>query len=133
MRIVVDASVVVAVCLADGRLGPLAGHELHAPWLVASETTSALSELVYRREVPPESGISAVDRLTGLEIRMQRPADLSRRAWAIAQTLGWAKTHDAEYVALAEMLECPLVTLDGRLARGVGRLVAVIDPVALRG
>ena len=42
--------------------------------------------------------------------------------------LGWARTYDAEYVALANLLECRLVTTDGRLWRAVGHLVQVIGP-----
>jgi predicted nucleic acid-binding protein len=38
--------------------------------------------------------------------------------------------YDAFYVALAEALECPLVTLDGRLARASGPRcrIRVVDP-----
>jgi predicted nucleic acid-binding protein len=42
--------------------------------------------------------------------------------------LGWAKTYDAEYVALARLLGCRLVTLDARLRRGADRLGFVISP-----
>jgi predicted nucleic acid-binding protein len=37
-----------------------------------------------------------------------------------------AKTYDAEYVALAGLLRCRLVTIDGRLRRGAGRLGFVV-------
>ena len=36
--------------------------------------------------------------------------------------LGWAKTYDAEYVALAQLIGCRMVTLDARLRRGADRL-----------
>ena len=45
--------------------------------------------------------------------------------------LGWAKTYDAEYVALAQILDVPLLTVDGRLARGVEHLIKVIGPAEL--
>jgi integrase len=35
---------------------------------------------------------------------------------------GWAKTYGANYVALARLLDCRLVTLDARLRRGTARL-----------
>ena len=49
-------------------------------------------------------------------------------AWKIADRLGWAKTYDAEYVALADLLSCRLVTLDARLRRGAQRLGFVVGP-----
>lgn len=48
--------------------------------------------------------------------------------WDIASELGWAKTYDAECVALARDLEYTLVTLDERLKRGTGRIVPIIGP-----
>ncbi len=49
----------------------------------------------------------------------------------MARQLGWAKTYDAEYVALALMEECPLLTDDRRLQRRVSSLVEVIGPAHL--
>jgi predicted nucleic acid-binding protein len=54
-------------------------------------------------------------------------------ALRIAQALGWAKSYDAEYVALAEALACPLLTIDVRLIRSAGSLVELIGPAALTG
>lgn len=42
--------------------------------------------------------------------------------------MGWAKTYDAQYVALARLLDCKLVTLDERLIRGIERLDVAIRP-----
>jgi predicted nucleic acid-binding protein len=42
---------------------------------------------------------------------------LLERAWELRATIrGW----DAMYVALAEVLDAPLITLDGRLAKATG-------------
>jgi predicted nucleic acid-binding protein len=46
----------------------------------------------------------------------------------VADELGWAKTYDAEYVALAGLLGCRLVTLDRRLRRGADQLGFVVSP-----
>jgi predicted nucleic acid-binding protein len=46
----------------------------------------------------------------------------------LADELGWAKTYYAEYVGLAKLLGCRLVTLDARLRRGTDRLGFVVAP-----
>jgi len=123
--LVVDASVIVQVSLAGGALGPLEGHDLIGPTLLASEVLSILSEMTHRGEVPEDQARVAVGRLGGLPIRYERPDGLAERAWDVARSLGWAKTYDAEYVALALINEAPLFTIDERLRRGAGRLVPV--------
>jgi predicted nucleic acid-binding protein len=122
--LVVDASVALQVSLANA-LGPLEGHELVAPPLLASEVTSALSEMAYRSEVPARDARGALEVLGSLDIRYERPSGLSVRAWDLAQSLGWAKTYDAEYVALAQILDAPLATIDERLRRAVKELIRV--------
>jgi predicted nucleic acid-binding protein len=131
MLLVVDASVIVQVSLAGGALGPLAGHELIAPSLLASEVTSILCELAYRDEVPSDHARTAVVRLTSLPIRYERPDGLPERAWDLARSLGWAKTYDAEYLALALMHDAPLFTIDERMRRGAGHVVAMPSPADL--
>ena len=131
MRLVVDATVIVQLALSGGSLGPLDGHELLAPPLLASEVTSVLAELAYRSEIPEAHGRAAVRVADALPITYSRPDGLSERAWDIARTLGWAKTYDAEYIALAAISEAPLVTLDERLRRGAGHLVSMPSPADL--
>jgi len=60
-----------------------------------------------------------------------RPLETPMLAWAVADELGWAKTYDAEYVALARALGCRLVTVDARLKRGAGRLIEIVGPADL--
>jgi len=54
-------------------------------------------------------------------------SELRREAWSVAYELGWARTYDAEYVALARLSGCRVVTLDARLRRGAARLGAVVS------
>jgi hypothetical protein len=59
--------------------------------------------------------------------------ELTITAVRIASELGWAKTYDAEYLALARLLDTRVVTLDLRLRRGAERLSLVVTPDELTG
>ena len=131
MLVVVDASAVVHMLLS-GRDGPLGGHQLAAPPLLGSEVTSVISELAWRAEIPRDRARAAVRRLGSASIRYERPVKLYERAIDIAEALGWAKTYDAEYIALAELLNVPLVTLDDRLRRRAADIVTILAPTELK-
>ena len=129
--LVVDASVVVQACLDAGAFGPLEGHALVGPHLLASEALSALHEAATRGEISKDLARAASERLQVAPIDLVRPDGLAAGAWEVADALGWAKTYDAEYVALARLLGCPLLTVDARLAHGAGHLVRIIGPADL--
>ena len=128
---VVDANVTVQACIDAGGLGPLSGHDLVAPPMMRSEALSSLHEMRFRGEISRELADRGLAALIEIQIRSEAPADLSDRAWRVADALGWAKTYDAEYIALAQILGCPLVTLDGRLARGAGKAATILGPAEL--
>lgn len=66
-----------------------------------------------------------------LAIIYAAPGSLSAAAFSLAVANGWAKTYDAEFVALARRLDCPIVTLDGRLQRGAAHLATILAPTDL--
>lgn len=123
MRLVVDASVIIQLSLAGGALGPLEGHELIAPPILASEVTSTLAEMTFRGDIQHDNARRAVTALATLPIRYDRPDGLYERSWDLARQLGWAKSYDAEYVALSLITGAPLITTDERMRRGAGHLV----------
>ncbi len=90
-----------------------------------------LHELVWRGELTSAEGEAAREALEQLDVRRVDDPRLGPEAWRIAEQLGWAKTYDAEYVALASLLGCRLVTLDGRLRRGADRLGFVLSPAEM--
>lgn len=126
--LVVDASLVVNACLGESGLDDLPNDELVAPPLMWSEAGSVLHEMRWRQAVSDELVTIAVGRLDDVPVESARPTSLRAEAWQIADQLGWARTYDAEYVALARILGCRLMTIDDRLRRGAGHLVDIIGP-----
>lgn len=104
---------------------------LVAPPLLWSEATSALHESMWRGDISSELGNGAIARLADAPIERRASRRLYREAWSVAERLGWAKTYDAEFVALALLSRCPLLTIDERLKRGAARLVEVVGPADL--
>jgi predicted nucleic acid-binding protein len=129
--IVVDAAAIVTACLSEAGFEPLAKEQLVAPYLMWSESASVLHELKFRKEISTELASIALERLNQADVSPRRPKGLIDEAWRIADRLGWAKTYDAEYLALARLLRCRLVTTDARLKTAGSRVVNVIGPSEL--
>ena len=129
--LVIDASAAVQASLPSDGFAFLDQEELIAPALLWSEVPSVLHEMAWRGTVSRDLGRAALDRFLTAPIEARRYARLTSEAWRIADELGWAKTYDAEYVALAHVLRSRLLTLDARLRRTASRLVEVLGPTEL--
>jgi predicted nucleic acid-binding protein len=127
----IDASAAVQASLPSDGFAFLDQEELVAPAILWSEVSSVLHEMAWRGTVSRDLGRAALDRFLAAPIAARRHARLPREAWRIADELGWAKTYDAEYVALAHLLGSRLLTLDARLRRTASRLVEVLGPTEL--
>jgi predicted nucleic acid-binding protein len=129
-RFVVDCGVVLRLAGEEFELPP--EHELLAPTLLRSQTLSALHEAVHAGEMAPDVALERLARIRALPIRLLGDAVLRRRAWQVADQLGWAQTYDAEYVALTQLQADAFVTLDTELARRVEGIVPTATMEALR-
>ena len=129
-RFVVDAGAVLHLVSAEIEVAR--EHELLAPTLLRSQTLSALHEAVQRGEIPADVARERLARIGKMPIRLLGDGVLRRRAWDVADELGWASTYNAEYIALTQLQADAFVTLDADLARSVEGIVATAPIEALR-
>lgn len=129
-RFVVDCGVVLRLVSEESEVR--AEHELLAPTLLRSQTLSALHEATHRGELTADVARERLRRVSALSIRLLGDAVLRRRAWELADRLGWAETYEAEYLALTQLQADAFVTLDEALARQVRGIVPTATIDALR-
>ncbi len=129
-RFVVDCGVVLRLASEEIEVPP--EHELLAPTLLRSQTLSALHEAVHNGELSADVALDRLARIWAMPIRLLGDAVLRRRAWKLAEQLGWAETYDAEYVALTKLQADAFVTLDEELARRVEGIVPTATIEALQ-
>lgn len=128
-RFVVDAGVVLH--LVSEGLEVASDHQLLAPTLVRSQTLALLYEAVRRGELSREVGRERMRRVGVMKLRLLGDAVLRRKAWDVAEQLGWSTTADAEYVALTLLQADAFVTLDAKLRRAVAGVVETVPLEAL--
>ncbi len=109
--------------MADAVFGP--GEILHAPHLVDVEVAQVLRRLEGAESLGSARASEAFEDLRALRLVRHSHLPLLDRVWALRSNLS---AYDALYVALAESLEAPLVTLDERLARAPGHTAKVWVP-----
>lgn len=119
---VVDASVLTAALIDDGPDGRwaedrLVDARLIGPHVLPAEVVSALRRLVARHLLPEVEAVLALDQLQRLRIELWPFEPFAERVWELRDNV---TVHDAWYVALAELVQMPLVTLDRRLAVAPG-------------
>jgi predicted nucleic acid-binding protein len=121
--IVVDASVLADALIDDGPQGEAARATLAADphWAAPAHLLIEVVSVIRGKALGGKLGIvraqEAIAALPTLVIDQVDPAHLVDRMW---QLRGNTTAYDAAYVAAAEMLACPLVTGDGRLAKANG-------------
>lgn len=132
MTTVVDVSVFIAALVDSGTEGrwaesTLAEGALAGPELVLVEASNVLRRLERAGHLSRLEAAGAHQDLLRLDLRLFPFAPFAARVWALRDNL---TSYDAWYVALAEALNCPLITLDKKLVRASGPKCEIIVPPA---
>lgn len=129
-RLVCDASAMVSVLLDSGDTGTwaaerLAGADLFAPALMPFECSNIIRRHELSGLVSADQAVQAHADLVDLPIDLWPYEVLATRIWQLRANL---TSYDAAYIALAETLNVPLVTVDKRIQRAPGIGCAVDTP-----
>jgi len=133
MTLVVDSSVVAAGLTdigADGRWAEslLAGDTLAAPHLMPAEAANILRRAALAGDISADVAALAHADLIDLRVEFFPYQPCAMRAWELRENV---TCYDGWYVAVAELLDAPLATLDARLANSPGpRCQFLLPPAA---
>lgn len=124
--VVIDASAAIELVLdrplARALLERLGDEDLHAPHLIDVEVAHALRRLNAAKAIADTRVQEALNDFADLGIQRHAHDLFVPRIWQLRRSL---TAYDAAYVALAEALEAPLLTLDAKLGRGHGHQATV--------
>jgi predicted nucleic acid-binding protein len=129
-RLVLDSSALVALLVDAGDDGDwvastVGASPIAAPDLVLFEAGNVLRRRQLRGDLEPVEATLAHNDLLALPLQLWPYTAISERAWDLRGSL---TIYDASYVALAELLDAPVVTLDERLAGANGQRCPVLIP-----
>ena len=127
--IVLDASAMVAILVGSGpgaerirEKVEAPGESLHVPHVMELEVLHALRRLALLDALSRERSSEALTDLGNISFTRYPHAPLIGRIWELRENL---TAYDAAYLALAEALDAPLITMDAGLARAPGIRAAV--------
>ena len=126
--IVVDASAILEVLLRTPSAARIEDRlfqpfeTLHAPHLLDLEVAQVIRRYAAAGELTAERGRQALGDLVDVPINRYSHDILLPRIWELRHNV---TAYDAAYLALAEVLEAPLVTCDARLAKSPGHRATV--------
>jgi predicted nucleic acid-binding protein len=99
--------------------------DIRVPHLLDMEVASGLRSLLARGEVSETGARRALDDYADLDVARYTHLPFLGRVWQLRAHI---TPYDAIYVALAELLQAPLVTTDTRLARAHGHRAQIVAP-----
>ena len=131
--LVLDASALVALLIDAGGDGEwvastIGSAQIAAPELALFETANVLRRRQLTGDLEPVEATLAHSDLLTLPLQLWPYAAISERAWELRGSLS---IYDASYVALAELLNASLVTLDVAIAGANGPRRPVLTPSGL--
>ena len=116
--IVVDASAAVSALLNDGPARrAILGQQLHVPHLIDMDVASGLRRQVAGGNIDSDAGWTALDTFGRLGMTRYPAGGLLERVWQLRDNVS---AYDAIYIALAEDLDCALLTSDAKFGRTPG-------------
>lgn len=130
-KIVVDASVLVACALSDGKarrtLFQASGAEFYAPEFVLDELKRKFPKILAISRVAPAVLAALIDDRLGRVSVVPRQGYAIRMEEALRLTVAANARGDEDYVALALVLDAPIWTYDKDFKRVKGIKVATRD------
>lgn len=120
--IVVDASAMAASLLDAGEVGEwcrdeLRTYDLVAPEIMFLEVANVIRRAELAGHLKSESAHAAFLDLSDTPVQYWEHSVLGGRIWELRRAV---TAYDASYVAVAEAIDAPLMTLDARLAAAPG-------------
>ncbi|MGL5867082.1 MAG: type II toxin-antitoxin system VapC family toxin [Dermatophilaceae bacterium] len=140
MNVVVDASLIVALLVADSRQAAArerldgwvgSGTELNAPAVLPYEVANVLARLAFDGAVAPDTIADIWADLAALDLILH-PFDIASDGPAVAAiTTRLRRRHatDSTYIHLAQRLGATVWTLDGAMARNAADLGLPVELV----
>jgi predicted nucleic acid-binding protein len=132
VTLVVDASMVVVGLTDSGTDGGwaeslLAGEALAAPHLMLVEAANILRRAALAGDISADVASLAHTDLLDLRVELFPYQPCAARVWDLREHV---TCYDGWYVAVAELLDAPLATLDGHLANSPGPRCQFLLPPA---
>ncbi len=98
-------------------------QSLHAPHLLDVEVAQVLRRYVREKTISEQRGEEALEDLGDLPLNRYPHDFLLPRVWKLRATL---TAYDAVYIALAEVLDAPLLTCDNKIASASGHNANIV-------
>ena len=130
MTLVIDSSALIEALTNTGRNGAWAEAMLDdprraVPEFALAETANLLRRMELLGRLTRNDATAAFRDLLRMPLERHEFTPYAERIWELRHNL---TVYDAWYVAIAERLGCPLVTLDGNLYRAPGPSCEILVP-----